>query len=56
MQVPEKFKENNAKYPHFNESYKVRKSIEHAGELMNKLTTFSGNSIGNAAVSAASKK
>lgn len=52
----EKFKENNAKYPHFNESYKVRKSIEHAGELMNKLTTFSGNSIGNAAVSAASKK
>ena len=56
MQVPEKFKENNAKYPHFDESYKVRKSIEHAGELMNKLTTFSGNSIGNAAVSAASKK
>lgn len=52
----EKFKENNAKYPHFNESYKVRKSIKHAGELMNKLTTFSGNSIGNAAVSAASKK
>ena len=56
MQVPEKFKENNAKYPHFNESYKIRKSIEHAEELMNKLTTFSGNSIGNAAVSAASKK
>ena len=56
MQVPEKFKENNAKYPHFDESYKVRKSIKHAGELMNKLATFSGNSIGNAAVSAASKK
>ena len=51
-----KFKENNAKYPHFDESYKVRKSIKHAGQLMNKLTTFSGNSIGNAAVSAASKK
>ena len=36
--------------------HKIRKSIEHAGELMNKLTTFSGNSIGNTAVSAASKK
>ncbi len=53
--VTEKIKESNTKYPYFNRSDKARESVP-ARELMDRLTSFSGNSIGNAAVNAASKK
>lgn len=54
-EVPEKFKESNAKYSYFDGSDKVRESNP-TRKLIDKFAPFSDNSIKNAAVNAVNKK